>query len=92
MIKVKILLFATLREKYGVSQLEVELEKGDFKEAIHKASMILGRDFLSEVFSGDSYRSDRLILVNGRHIQFIKDLKLNDGDTIAIFPPAAGGS
>ncbi|WP_232216753.1 MoaD/ThiS family protein [Desulfurococcus amylolyticus] len=37
------------------------------------------------------YRSDRIILVNGRHIQFIEELKLRDGDVIAIFPPIAGG-
>ncbi len=30
-----------------------------------------------------------ITLVNGRHVQF--DQKLHDGETVAIFPPIAGG-
>ncbi|ACL10918.1 MoaD/ThiS family protein [Desulfurococcus amylolyticus] len=91
MAKVKIRLFASLREKYGVSEIEVEVESDEFREAIEKAGEILGRDFIDEVLTSEGYRSDRIILVNGRHIQFIEELKLRDGDVIAIFPPIAGG-
>lgn len=91
MIKIRIRLFATLREKYGVDEVIVELDEGDFKKAIEKAGLILGEDFIHEVFNGENYRSDRLILVNGRHIQFLNDTRLKDGDVIAIFPPIAGG-
>ncbi|WP_232216754.1 MoaD/ThiS family protein [Desulfurococcus amylolyticus] len=49
MAKVKIRLFASLREKYGVSEIEVEVESDEFREAIEKAGEILGRDFIDEV-------------------------------------------
>lgn len=91
MVRVKILLFATLRDKYGVREIEVESERGDFREVIEKAGEVLGRDFIDEVLTNEGFRKDRIILINGRHIQFIKDLKLGEGDTIAIFPPLAGG-
>jgi len=88
--KVKILLFATLRDKYGVKEVEVETS-GNFREAIENAARVLGKEFVKEVFDDGSYRNDRLILVNGRHIQFIGEVSLKDGDVIAIFPPIAGG-
>lgn len=90
MPRVKILLFASLRDKYGVKEIEVETN-GSLREAIENASKKLGSDFISEVFDNGSYRSDRLIFVNGRHIQFLGNVILQDGDVIAIFPPIAGG-
>jgi molybdopterin converting factor small subunit len=41
----------------------------------------------------DSLRDLVNILKNGRNIQFLSglDTPLDDGDTIALFPPVAGG-
>lgn len=91
MARVKILLFATLRDRYGVKELEVETS-GSLREAVENAAKVLGSEFIGEVFEGENYRSDRLILVNGRHVQFLGEVKLKDGDVVAIFPPIAGGT
>ncbi|QOJ78434.1 MoaD family protein [Infirmifilum lucidum] len=90
MARVKILLFATLRDKYGVKEIEAETS-GSLREAVESAAKKLGEDFVNEVFEDNSYRNDRIILVNGRHIQFVGEASLKDGDVIAIFPPLAGG-
>ncbi|AKG38086.1 MAG: MoaD/ThiS family protein [Infirmifilum sp.] len=90
MPRVKILLFASLRDKYGVKEIEVDTD-GSLRNAVENASKQLGREFIDEFFENSSYRSDRLILVNGRHIQFLGEVQLKDGDIIAIFPPIAGG-
>jgi len=89
-MKVKIELFATLREKYKTKSIEVECE--DFKSAIINASKVLGEDFYYEVFNeGDEIRNDRIITINGRNLRDLEKIELKDGDKIAIFPPIAGG-
>jgi len=88
--RVKIRLFATLRERYGRGEVEVDCD-GTLRGAVEKAAEVLGEGFVGEVFEGDKPREDRIILVNGRHIQFLDKVELRDGDVIAIFPPLAGG-
>lgn len=89
-VHVKFLLFATLRDKYGVPEVSVECD-GSLRGCVEEAARILGGDFVEEVFEGDDYRRDRIILVNGRHIQFVQSTQLKDGDVVAVFPPIAGG-
>ncbi len=87
MVKVKIELFATLREKFGK---EVEVECENIEDCLVQASKILGKEFLDEVMKDGKIRDDRIITINGRNIKDeLKELK--DGDVIAIFPPIAGG-
>ncbi len=89
-MKVKIELFATLREKFGRKEIEVECE--DFESAIANASKILGEDFYYEVFNErGKVRDDRIITINGRNVKDLERIELRDGDRIAIFPPIAGG-
>ncbi len=89
-MRVKIALFATLREKFGVKEIEVECE--DFESAIANASKILGEDFYYEVFNEKGeIRDDRIITINGRNVKDLEKIELKDGDRIAIFPPIAGG-
>lgn len=90
MAKVKILLFATLREKYMRNEIEVECD-GSLADAVKRASEVLGPEFYEEVFTDSELRRDRIILVNGRHAQFAKTEELEDGAVISIFPPIAGG-
>lgn len=90
MVRVRIQLFATLREKYGRNEVVVDCD-GTLVDAVRKASEILGSEFEGEVFADGEVRRDRIILVNGRHVQFAKTEGLEDGTVISIFPPIAGG-
>lgn len=89
-VKVKILLFATLREKYGRNEVLVDCD-GTLADAVKKASELLGPEFYGEVFSDGEVRRDRIILVNGRHVQFARTEGLEEGSVVSIFPPIAGG-
>ncbi len=88
MARVRIELFATLREKFGRS---VEVECDCLEDCFKKAAVVLGEEFLKEVLDENGkIRDDRIITINGRNIKDeLRDLK--DGDTIAVFPPIAGG-
>jgi len=90
-VKVKILLFATLR-RFG-KEFEVECD-GTLESAFKNLAKRLGdkgNEFLSEVFDENgNIRDDRIITVDGRNIKDEKP-KIKDGSVIAVFPPIAGG-
>uniref|UniRef100_A0A7C1PDB9 MoaD family protein n=1 Tax=Thermofilum pendens TaxID=2269 RepID=A0A7C1PDB9_THEPE len=90
MVRVKFMLFATLREKYGLKEITVECD-GTLRDAVLRAAEILGPEFVSEVYEDGQVRRDRIILVNGRHVQFVGSEKLEEGVVISVFPPIAGG-
>ncbi len=95
MAKVKLKLFATLREKYGRKEIEVECD-GSILGAILEASKLLGEEFYWEVFDKEGkFREDRIINVNGRNVKDLikkgEEIRLKTGDRISIFPPLAGG-
>jgi len=90
MVKVRIELFATLRDKYG-RYVEVGCN-GTLKGAFISAAEKLGKDFLKEVFDENgNFRDDRIITVNGRNIKDEMIEKIGEGARIAVFPPVAGG-
>ena len=74
-MKVEIRLFASL-QKYGLAQEKINLEEGT----------TVG-EFLENV--GIPPSEVAIVLVNGRHAQ--NEQPLDDGETIAVFPPIAGG-
>jgi len=92
-MKVKIELYATFRDKYGRKELVVECD-GSIRHLIEEASKILGKNFFDEVYDREKnrVRDDRIFTINGRNIKDIRgEVRLRDGDSIAIFPPIAGG-
>ncbi|WP_202319828.1 MoaD family protein [Archaeoglobus neptunius] len=89
-MKVRIELYATLREKYGKS-VEIECD-GTLRGAFLAASKKLGEEFLREIFDEDgNFRGDRIITVNGRNIKDEMIEKLPENARISVFPPVAGG-
>lgn len=87
------MLFATFRRKYGVKDLNVECE-GTIFDLIKNASKILGEPFFEEVYdkSKGKVKENIILMINGRNIKDLDDeIRINDKDVIAIFPPIAGG-
>jgi MoaD family protein len=92
-MKITVKAFATFREVMDM-QIELEFPAGTTIRTL--LSELTGRyKGLSEVmFSApDTLRDFVNILKNGRNIHFLAglDTPLDDGDMIALFPPAAGG-
>jgi molybdopterin synthase sulfur carrier subunit len=92
-MKVHVKAFATFREVMD-NQLDMEFPKG--------ASLRTLLDELTGRYGGlgqlmfaapDTLRDFVNILKNGRNVYFLAglDTPLDDGDVIALFPPAAGG-
>jgi|YelNatPaOPRAMG01_1025707.scaffolds.fasta_scaffold110665_2 molybdopterin synthase sulfur carrier subunit len=92
-VSAKILLFATLRDKYGVKELNVRCN-GTIRSLIENAAKIIGGSFISDVLdkSMENVRDDLIFMINGRNIKDIKGkIEIRNGDVVAIFPPFAGG-
>lgn len=93
-VSIKILLFATLRKKYGSKEITIQCD-GTLKGLIESASKVLGEEFLDDVYDQRSgrVRDDLIFMINGRNLKDLKgNIELRDQDVIAIFPPLAGGS
>jgi len=92
---VTVRVFATLREFLGRKTLDVDAPVEDVEGLVKFISERFQsgfKDALIDPKSGN-IRKGFSILVNGREIEFLEGLrtKLKDGDTVALFPPVAGG-
>lgn len=92
-MKITVKAFAMFRE---VMDMQIELEFPDGATVRTLLTNLTARyDGLSEVMfaAPDTLRDFVNILKNGRNIHFIAglDTPLDNGDIIALFPPAAGG-
>lgn len=91
MSRVKVRMFATVREVAGTS--EVELEASTLRGLLKDLVRMFGHG-MAQATSGAEEGSDGLvILVNGRNVQLVRgsDIRLDEGDDIALFPPVSGG-
>lgn len=90
MPKIKVRLFAHLREYTGAKELE--LEAGTVKESLEKlCKKFPGLENM--IFQGENIRPYMNVFLNGRNISELDGLgtALNPDDEIAIFPPVSGG-
>ncbi len=93
-VRVTVKVFGILSEQTGWMQKVVELEDNatveDLLEKLYEEAPGL-KKAVQELSS--STGMPITILVNGRSIEYLNGLstRLNDGDTVAIIPPAGGG-
>ena len=90
-MSVKAKFFANLRESVGKKELEIEAE--NIKNLLEV--LIEDNEGLEEILFNDEgeLQENLTIMVNGRPSNNMEglDTELNDGDTVAIFPPVGGG-
>ncbi len=89
-MKIKVSVYATLREKLGWKSKEVEVkENTTVRDVLEKLPDLSGK-VLNK--SGELVEG-MVVLLNGLNIKGLEGLntKVKDGDEIDIFPPAGGG-
>jgi MoaD family protein len=97
-MKIKIKPFMGIKKVMGDNdEIDIDIEGViTLKEMLNKLSHKYGEDLRNLIFEDntDKIRDHYNILVNGRQYQHLSkqlDTELNDGDVLAIFPPAGGG-
>jgi molybdopterin synthase sulfur carrier subunit len=91
-LKIKVKFFASFRELFGERQREVELQNGsNMMDLLNLLCDSSKRR--AGIFDGNELKPYLAILKNGEHIHHLNGLetKLDDGDTVVIFPPVGGG-
>ena len=85
--------FALLREKVGAPEADVDFIGTTVMDLVAALSDAHGEVFRDQVLEGEEMRSMVKILVNGHDVRSLRGLftELREGDTVSIFPPAAGG-
>lgn len=91
MARVKVKLFATVREAAGTASVCLEAEDASEILDLLKERFGLSISRLLEDLDSDPDRI--VILINGRNPGRVRSLskRLSDGDEVAIFPPVSGG-
>jgi molybdopterin converting factor small subunit len=91
MLKITLEVFTTLKERLGWSKKELIIDASesatlrDVLDAVPELkSLIVEQDLLKKGF---------IILINGRHAEFLGGLHaiVRDGDTVDVFPQSGGG-
>lgn len=86
---------------YGLLRLLLKREGVDIPRVdgdtvgniLRRAEDTAGVSFLHKLLSGEIIQTGTIILVNGHNIHHLDLLEtaIADGDTVALFPPGAGG-
>lgn len=92
-VSVQVDFHATIQQIFGEKSVQVSV--GTPPTVRNLLNMLCpSQERHNEIFDGSgNLRSDLTILRNGRNIVFLGglDTQLNNGDTLAIFPPVVGG-
>ena len=91
MAKVKVKLYATLKEIMGKDTVFVEASNvQELIQSLIKEYPVLKNEIVNENLS---LKDDYIYLVNGRNIVFLQNEQtlLKEGDKVTIFPPVGGG-
>lgn len=88
---VELRFFANFREAVGQKTLEREYPDGT---TVGEVLSDLVEEYGLDVFEDGELRTQLSIMKNGKDVVHIDgvDTRLDDGDTLSVFPPVAGGT
>lgn len=93
-MRIRLRIFADLREIVGRSQIELDLAQGETVGGL-LAGLCRTYPLLGErLFNSEGQLLPQIVVLkNGRSIASLQDLAtpLGEGDVVSLFPPVAGG-
>jgi len=92
-ISVKVMLFASFREKYQTKETILEFD-GTLEGFLEELGKRFGTPIIRDIYNykKKAIRNDLIVMINGRNVKDIKDqITFNNRDNVAIFPPVCGG-
>jgi molybdopterin synthase sulfur carrier subunit len=91
MPRIRVRMFATIREAAGVS--ETEVEAGSVKEVLTVLKSVFGRRMTTVLEQAENDPDRIVVLLNGVNVPVngSPETGLQDGDEVSIFPPVSGG-
>ena len=86
--------FATIRGITGCGHEQWGKPEAMIGDLLQDLCQKYGASFRRWLFIGETFSQMCIVLINGRDIRHLQGLNtsLNRDDTVAIFPPVAGGS
>ena len=96
MPKVRVRVFANIRDVVGNREVQLEVGKGaTIRELLYDMVKRYGDEFERLVIDSEAetLAPSIKVLLNGRNVELLKGLKtvVSDGDIVVIFPPVGGG-
>jgi len=93
-MRINVKLFATLRLKLGIAELEVVTDKPvTIMQLLELVSQKLDTDIIPELIEDGKIMVGTILLINGKNIFHAEKLEtmINEECEVSIFPPAGGG-
>jgi len=91
---IRVQFFGLLRLMLRKESVEVPAEAGDtVGQVLSRAEGALATPIMHKLADGGFLHAGTIILVNRRNVLHLQGLEtpVSDGDTVALFPPGAGG-
>jgi MoaD family protein len=92
--KIAVKFYALLRQRLGMSAIEVDADGLTILELLRRVEKQAGRSFLDDLLDPEHLLlAGTIILVNGENVRLKQGLgtPLRGGDTVDLFSPAGGG-
>ncbi len=93
-MSITVKIFATLRLKFGISELSIETEQEiNMIQLLELVETKIGAEIIPELIENDEIMVGTILLIDGKNVLHAQHLKtiIPDNCVVSIFPPVGGG-